>query len=127
MVIAKSFKDSELSIFILFIFLVIVLTIGIVAATYIPILLLKILIICITSILLLLTFYIPYFVYKQRKQQEDVILYDNIKEKFVINYHNKTVIINKNEIIRITNHNLCIDKTSLFLARQNYGKKFFLK
>ena len=116
MVIGRSFKESSFGYIFLFLFLIISLSVFTsISILYIPILSIKILVSSILGILILMTFYIPYFVYKQRKQEDDVLIYDEYKEEFIIHYHNRIVNIQKKDIIRITNHNLGLDMTSIIV------------
>ena len=130
MIIGKKYKENEIGLWVVFSVIFLSSLIGILAFIYIegP-LWLKIMLISILTVLFLFNFYIPYLIFKQRKQKDEVLLYDDFNEAFIINYHNKTIKIYKNKIIRITNHNIGVDDKALFIInRLNYGKiKFYLK
>lgn len=76
------------------------------------------------SLILLLA----YNIYRIRRYKDNVITYNETEEVVIIENFNKKIKIKREDIKRITYHNIGISKDSFYIiARQSYGKlKFYL-
>lgn len=99
MVIGKSYKENSILILVLYIFLFLVFVSGIACSSiFIDKLVFKIVLIVLVSVLLLLSSYLPYYVYKCRKIPENVIVYNRLDETKL--FKNSTILKSgKNERI----------------------------
>jgi hypothetical protein len=119
----KSKEDIILDIF-LYVFLLIVLVAGIVfVSIFIDKLALKISLIIILSLLIIFLSYLPYYLYKNVKTQENIITYNSVHETIIINGYKKKYVINISDIAVITVHNLGM--ILLLANRMEEGKLYF--
>ena len=119
----KSKEDIILDIF-LYVFLLIVLVAGIVfVSIFIDKLALKISLIIILSLLIIFLSYLPYYLYKNVKTQENIITYNSVHEIIIINGYKKNYVINISDIAVITVHNLGM--ILLLANRMDEGRLYF--
>ena len=124
MVIGKSYKENSILILVLYIFLFLVFVSGIAySSIFIDKLVLKIVLIVLVSVLLLLSSYLPYYVYKCKKIPENVIVYNKLDETIIINGYKKNYAVKTSDIVAITIHN--IGTKILFANRIEEGKLYF--
>ncbi len=123
MVLGKAYNENSILLMFLYFFLVITFSVGIVfTAIYMDKLSVKIALIVVMGLLIILLSYIPYYVYKNMKTPQDVIIYNALDETITINGYKKNHIVNISDISAITVHN--IGTKMLFASVIEEGKLY---
>jgi len=124
MILAKKSKEDIILDIFLYVFLLIALVAGIVfASIFIDKLVLKISLIIILSLLIIFLSYLPYYLYKNVKTPENIIMYNSVEETIIIYGYKKNYVINISDIAAITVHNLGM--ILLLANRMDEGKLYF--
>lgn len=124
MVLGKAYKEDPRLVMFLYFFLVIAFSAAIVfTAIYMNKLAVKIALIVVMGILIILLSYVPYNLYKVKKTNDNIIIYNELDETLTINVYKKTYKVNISDIATITLHN--IGTKMLFANRIEDGKLTF--
>ncbi len=124
MVLGKAYKENSILLMFMYFFLLIILSAGIVfTAIYMDKLPVKIALIVVMGILIILLSYVPYNLYKVKKTNDNIIIYNELDETLTINVYKKTYKVNISDIAAITLHN--IGTKILFANRIEDGKLTF--
>ncbi len=124
MVLGKKSKEDLILVIFLYVFLLSALVAGIVLISiFNDKLALKITLISVISLFIILLSYVPYYLYKNVKTPENIITYNSVEEKIIINGYKKNYEINVSDIAVITVHNLGM--ILLLANRMEEGKLYF--
>ena len=124
MVLGKKSKEDLILVIFLYVFLLSALVAGIVLISiFNDKLALKITLISVISLFIILLSYVPYYLYKNVKKLENIITYNSVEEKIIINGYKKNYEINVSDIAVITVHNLGM--ILLLANRMEEGKLYF--
>ena len=127
MVLGKAYKENSIIIMLLYFFLLIASIAGIVLISiYLDKLVLKITLIVVLGLFILLLTCFPFAVYRNKKIQDDVIVYNSFDETITINTYKKKYKVSISDISVITVHNITAIYffTSAIYVRKLY---FYLK
>ena len=124
MVLGKKSKEDLILVIFLYVILLSALVAGIVLISiFNDKLALKITLISVISLFIIFLSYVPYYLYKNVKTPENIITYNSVEEKIIINGYKKNYEINVSDIAVITVHNLGM--ILLLANRMEEGKLYF--